>query len=268
MVNPNQLALTQSPISSLIPSVGNTVTVKLDDSNYVTWNFQMDLLLEGNGIIGFVDGSISCPKKFEDHNSVDGTVDTTMVIFDAYKIWKIHDKAFMTLIAATLSTSALSCIIGCQSSKEMWDNHRERFASVIRTRIVQMKIELQNIKKRPESIDQYLQRIKDSKDHLATLGVTISEEDIVIMALRGLPSEYNTIKVVIRGRENLVSLNELRSQLKAEEATLDEVHKQIPLMSAMYAQGAWGTYDQDIAHLQAAVPYPSTETVTDASGEG
>lgn len=42
----------------------------------------------------------------------------------------------------------------------------------------------------------------------------------MIVALRGLPSYYNTTKAVIQGRENLVSIKELRSQLKAEEATL------------------------------------------------
>ncbi|KAM1094495.1 hypothetical protein ACFX15_009135 [Malus domestica] len=77
MMTSNQLALTQSPISSLIPSVGNTVTVKLDDSNYVTWNFQMDLLLEGNGIIGFVDGTIPCLDKYQDSDSETETVDNT-----------------------------------------------------------------------------------------------------------------------------------------------------------------------------------------------
>ncbi|KAM1555248.1 hypothetical protein ACFX1T_007769 [Malus domestica] len=63
----------------------------------------------------------------------------------------------------------------------------------------------------------------------------ISDEDIVIVALQGLPSEYNTIKDVIRGRENLVSLKELRSQLKAEESTLEEVVKQAHVMTAMFA---------------------------------
>lgn len=241
MVNPNQLALTQSPISSLIPRVGNIVTVKLDDSNYVTGIFKW--IFFWNGIIGFIDGSISYPKKFETDKCVDGAVDTTEVISDAYKIWKIHDKALMTLIAATLSTSALSYIIGSQSAKEMWDNLHERFARVTRTSIVQMKIDLQNIKKGHESIDQYLQRIKDSRDQLAAVGVIISNEDIVIVALRGLPSEYNTTKAVIHGRENLVSLKELRPQLKAEESTLAELHKKIHLMSAMYAQGARATYD-------------------------
>lgn len=156
MVTPVQLALTQSPISSLIPSVGNTVTVKLDDSNYVTWNFQMQLILEGNGIVGFVNGYIPYPAQFDDSDSDDETVENNHHVSDAYQVWKIHDKALMTLISATMSSSALSCIIGCQSSKDMWDNLRERFASVTRTSIVQMKIDLQNIKKGPESIDQYL----------------------------------------------------------------------------------------------------------------
>ncbi|KAM1885022.1 hypothetical protein ACFX14_037751 [Malus domestica] len=238
MVTVAQLALTQSPISSLIPSVGNTVTVKLDDSNYVTWNFQMGLLLEGNGIFGFVDGSIPCPDKYHDSDFEDETVTNSHHITDDYKVWKIHDKALMTFITATLSTAALSCVIGCQSSQEMWNNLRERFSNMTRTSIVQMKIDLQNIKKGSEFVDLYLRRIKDCRDQLAAVGVLISDEDIVIVALKGLPYEFNTIKAVIRGRENLVSLKELRSQLKAEEATLDEVIKQAPIMSAMYASNS------------------------------
>lgn len=140
----------------------------------------------------------------------------------------------MTLISATLSPSALSCIIRCKSSQEMWTNLLETYSTVTCTSIVQLKIDLQNIKKGSESIDQYLQMIKDSRDQVAAAGVLISNEDIVIVALRGLPTEYNTIKGVIRGRENLVSLKELRSQLKAEETNLEEATKQIPLMAAMY----------------------------------
>ncbi|KAM1670728.1 hypothetical protein ACFX2K_044662 [Malus domestica] len=96
----------------------------------------MNLLLEGNGIAGFVNGSIPYPDKFADSDSEEETVDNNHHISDAYKLWKIHDKALMTLISATLSPSALSCIIGYQGSKEMWLNLRERFYSVTRTSIV------------------------------------------------------------------------------------------------------------------------------------
>lgn len=43
---------------------------------------------------------------------------------------------------------------------------------------------------------------------------------------------------MIRGRETLVSLKELRSQIRAEESTLQEVTKQVPLMPAMLAQSS------------------------------
>lgn len=119
MVTTTQLALTQSPISSLIPSVSNTVTVELDDFNYVTWNFQMELLLDGNGIKGFLDRSIPCPAQFYNFANDGETMENDQSFSGAYKVWMIHDPTLMTLITATLSTVALSCVIGCKSSKEM-----------------------------------------------------------------------------------------------------------------------------------------------------
>lgn len=70
---------------------------------------------------------------------------------------------------------------------------------------------LTNIQKGPKSIDAYLQRIKDTRDQLVVVRVFVSDKDIVIVALRGLPSNYNTIKTMIQGRETLVSLKGLRS---------------------------------------------------------
>ncbi|CAN6725292.1 unnamed protein product [Malus baccata var. baccata] len=63
MVTTTQLQILQSPITSLISSVSTFVTMKLDDTNYLTWHFQMQLLLEGHGIMGFVDGSTPCPPR-------------------------------------------------------------------------------------------------------------------------------------------------------------------------------------------------------------
>lgn len=102
----------------------------------------MDRLLEGIGIIGFVHGSIPCPNQFKDFEYEEETVENNQIVSEAYKIWKIHDKALMTLISATLSSSALSCIIGCQSSKQIGINLWKGFSSVTRTSIVQLKIDL------------------------------------------------------------------------------------------------------------------------------
>ncbi|KAM1094496.1 hypothetical protein ACFX15_009136 [Malus domestica] len=146
----------------------------------------------------------------------------------------------------------------------MWTNLRERFAINTRTSIVQFKIDLQNIKKGLESIDKYLQRIKDSRDQLAAVGVPISDKDIVIVALRDLPSDYNTIKAVIRGRESLVFIKILQSQLKAEEATLEKVTHPSPLMTTMYTHGS--CYDHEDPSGSQTLPLLSGSGSRNVSG--
>lgn len=75
-----------------------------------------------------------------------------------------------------------------------------------------MKFELQTIMKGNDSITVYLQRIKEAGDYLSAVEVYFVDDDIVILALNGLPSEYNTIRYVIKGREIVISLKYLRSQ--------------------------------------------------------
>ncbi|KAB2637292.1 hypothetical protein D8674_027826 [Pyrus ussuriensis x Pyrus communis] len=138
MVTASQLQILQSPIASLISSVSSSVNVKLDETNYLAWHFQMQLLLEGHSIIGFVDGSIPCPAQFSqdssDHSAISSGDSSARVLSDDYKIWKMHDKALMQLLTATLSPAAVSCVIGSTSSKELWNRLKDQFSTVTRTK--------------------------------------------------------------------------------------------------------------------------------------
>ncbi|CAN6719976.1 unnamed protein product [Malus baccata var. baccata] len=230
MVTAAQLQIVQSSITSLIPNVSTSVTIKLDDTNYLVWHYQMQWLLESHGILGFVDGSRKCPTRFIDDCNIEG-IET-----DAYQVWKMHDRAVMQLIIATLSITGMSCIIGC-TAYDMWVNLKDRFSTVTKANIFQLKIELQNIKKGSESVSQYLQRVKDARDHLATAGVPFNDDDIVIIALKGLSSEYNTFRIVIRGRDNVISLKDFRAQLLAEETTLENSQLTGSFIPVMLAQG-------------------------------
>jgi len=97
-----------------------------------------------------------------------------------------------------------------------------------------MKSNLQTIKKGADSISQYLHRIKEARDYLSAAGVYFADEDIVILALNGLPREYNTFRCVIKGHESVISLHDFRSQLLAEEVIV-EASAHAPLMTAMAA---------------------------------
>jgi len=146
----------------------------------------------------------------------------------------MHDRAIMQLITATLSPIAMSSAIGSTSSKDLWNRLKEQFSTVSRTNIFQMKSNLQTIKKGADSVSQYLHRIKEARDYLSAAGVYFADEDIVILALNGLPTEYNTFKCVIRGRESVISLHEFCSQLLAEEVIV-EASAHSPLLTAMAA---------------------------------
>ncbi|XP_070676292.1 uncharacterized protein [Malus domestica] len=180
MVTASQLQILQLPITSLISSVSTSMTMKLDDTNYLTWHFQMQLLLEGNGIIWFVNGSKPCLSRFYDENSGDSDV--------------VYNNTTTRL--------------------------KEQFSIVTRTSIFQMKSELQTIKKGNESITLYIQRIKEARDYLSASSVCFKYDDIAILTLNGLPFEFNTIRSVIRGHDTVIPLKDLRSQLLAEEVMI------------------------------------------------
>ncbi|CAN6583146.1 unnamed protein product [Malus baccata var. baccata] len=134
----------------------------------------------------------------------------------------------------------MSCIIGCMTSYDMWTNLKDRFSTVTKASIFQMKTELQNIKKGVDSVSLYLQRIKDARDHLFAAGVFFDDDDVVILALKGLTTEYNTFRTVIRGRDNVISLKDFRAQLLAEEATIENHTVSETFATAMLAQNNTG----------------------------
>ncbi|KAM1289700.1 hypothetical protein ACFX15_016474 [Malus domestica] len=235
MVTASQLQILQSPITGLISFVSSSVSVKLDDSNYLQWHFQMQLMLEGYGIMGFIDGSTCCPPQYSSDSEVlTGSVGSRIET-DDYKVWKMHDRALMQLITATLSSVAISCAIGSISARDLWVCLQERFSTVSKTSIFQLKSDLQTIKKGADSVTQYLQRIKEARDYLAAAGVNFEDEDIVILALNGLSAEYNTFRCVIRGRENVISLKEFRAQLLAEEAIIEN-SQSLQFSTALFAK--------------------------------
>lgn len=103
---------------------------------------------------------------------------------------------------------------------------------------MQLKTNLQSLKKGDDSIETCLDKVKVARDALETVGVFMDDEDVIVTVLRGLPSIYNAIKGVIRAQVVTSSISDLKTLLKAIEIDL-EVDSQssatLPL-TAMVAQ--------------------------------
>lgn len=165
---------------------------------------------------GFVDGSKSAPRQ-----EVTGSNGNTIPNHE-YSEWFERDQTLLSWINATLSNSALPYIIGMNTAKEAWDSLERRYASLSRSHIIELKKRLQQVKKGSSTMQEYLHQIKVLSDQLATFGAPISEDDLIIHTLAGLPPIYRPFQTSIRtgSRQDPVSLEELHTLLVCEELSL------------------------------------------------
>lgn len=82
----------------------------------------------------FIGKSLRSPK-FVINTDTGVTKEVTI----AYKDWVKKDLALLSLLITTLSDDAMDIVVGCIISQEAWTCLQDRFASVSRVRINQLK---------------------------------------------------------------------------------------------------------------------------------
>lgn len=71
---------------------------------------------------------------------------------------------------------------------------------------------------------EYLQQIKQITNNLVFFGCLVSDQDLVIHILSGLPYEYDPFSTSIGVRSQLVTSDELYSLLLSKELILSSRH--------------------------------------------
>ena len=138
------LTSTQTPMI-LLSNISNLVSFKLDQSNYVLWKYQITSILKAYSVLGFVDGTQQCPSQYLE--SSDGTLQENLL----YQQWISRDQGLLTLINSTLLPTSLTLVVGQTTAHGIWSILEKRYTSASRSNILNLKMELHNIKK--ESID-------------------------------------------------------------------------------------------------------------------
>ncbi|TYK08059.1 retrotransposon protein [Cucumis melo var. makuwa] len=153
----------------LLSNICNLVPIRLDSTNYVLWKYQVSSILKAHSLFGHIDDTLPCPPK----HLPSSTLGTNSKINPGYLQWLSRDQALITLINATLSSSALTHVVNSLYHK----------------------------KKTPsESIDQYTSRIKALVDKLVAASISLEDEEILVHTLNGLPAAFNAFHTSIRTR--------------------------------------------------------------------
>ena len=258
----NIVNMSENTIESVkIENLLGMLTVKLQDDNFVKWNFQFQSVLRGYDLLDFFTGDNPCPPKYVIHTELGVTTEIT----EAYKKWVKKDMALLSLLIATLSDDAMEHVIGCKTSQEAWGALQDRYASVSVSRINQLKTEFHTAQKGADSVDKFLLKLKAIRDQLISAGERISENDMVIAVLTGLPHDFDMIRTVILARETPISLKEFRAQLLSAELTIESrVSALTGSMAAMYMNGDTGK--GHIGSYQANGNYHGESSAMGASG--
>ena len=175
----------------LLSNMSNMMTVKLDNTNYIVWKHQISMIIETYSLFELLEEPQIVPKKF----LRDSFGNYTMIVNPDHLIWKSKENALLTFISSTLTPSILALTIGCATAIEVWKVLENRFSSISRSHIMNLKGELHNLKNGNDSIDIYLQKIKIVRDKLLAVGVVVDDEELLHIAIKGLPKEYNALQI-------------------------------------------------------------------------
>jgi len=196
-------------------------SIKLTGSNFPAWKVQINALLVGYDLVGFVDGTKMCPAAA--HSD--------------YNYWTRQDQLILHAIISSVDQSVITMLGNVKTSKQTWDILNKMYASKTRSRIMHLKERLTRFKKGSLSIAEYLNGIKSVSDELAVINSTVDDVDLVIHTLNGLGSEYKEVSAALRTRENPITFEELHDLLTDYESYLHrDEETPTPVPTALSAQ--------------------------------
>ena len=118
-------------------------------------------VLKGHDLIGFVDGTLPCPPA--DHSL-------------AHHDWHKQDQLLVGWFFASTTEPVLRQVANQTTTRGVWSTHASLFASKSQARLLQLRFELQTMKKGIKTMTDYLSHALTLSDSLAIAGSPILEQ--------------------------------------------------------------------------------------------
>ncbi|KAH7842771.1 hypothetical protein Vadar_009028 [Vaccinium darrowii] len=152
----------------------------------------------------------------------DGIVKTFNHIWDPYKMKgaKEEEEEEEEVTAEEVedddSESDYGSALGLEHASQIWEILEQRFNSVSRTHVHDLKRQLYNVTK-TSTLEAYFDTIKQLAYKSAAAGAPVSEEDLIFYTMHGLPTEFDTLQTALSARVGNITFEELVSILNGEE---------------------------------------------------
>ena len=170
-------------------------------SNYIAWKDRMEVVLDDNGLKEFIDADV--PKPTDVAQVTD---------------WQKKTAKCRRILLEGVSDHIVSSLHGKATPYLMWKALTDLYQSKSDQRKLALKDKLRNTKcEKSDSMPKYLMKFTQCRDELGSVRVTVDDEDLVSLALLGLPKSWHSYQDSVNGREKLPGWERLWSNLVQEE---------------------------------------------------
>ncbi|MCO5547223.1 hypothetical protein L7F22_000668 [Adiantum nelumboides] len=147
------------------------VNEKLTEDNFHAWKFRITNYLKGKGYWDYVEGANEAPPVIPDTGAF---VEQVKSMKDMHR----GSTKVMYWLSGSVSDSIVGHIQDANSPKDAWDNLIAFNATNTRVRKIQLKNELNKIKKGDLSVNDYTLKIKALCESLSSIGVAVDDDKV------------------------------------------------------------------------------------------
>ncbi|KAH9726030.1 retrovirus-related pol polyprotein from transposon RE1 [Citrus sinensis] len=234
MANSSTATSNQSIMNSIQPSQTSftfTATVKLDRSNFLLWRKQVLTSIRGNRLEKFISEPQIIPEQYLSNATADGSGEN--IENPAFLNWRALDQTLLGWLLSTISEGILSSILSYDTSFDVWKSIEKQFGVQSEAKIMQLRYEMNILRKDSMNIEEYCAKMKLLANKLACAGDIITEKDLLMRILNGLGSGYLDLASIITA--NKMSYDDAYALLLTHEARLEQSQGTKTMLNANYS---------------------------------
>ncbi|MCO5559375.1 hypothetical protein L7F22_012974 [Adiantum nelumboides] len=209
--------------------ISGFVRDKLDKNNLHAWKFRMTNFLMGKGYWNYIDGN---QEEMPELSNVNPTTEQ----INAFKDWNQGARKVMYWLSISVQDTMIGHIQDATSPKQAWDMLVSFDTTNTKARKIQLKNELNTVKKENLSINDYTLKIKGASNHLINHAEWFKE----LQALQNLGYVKvgdDTAHPIARTRNVPLSLQDGNVKYLADVLHVPNITKNLVSVGRMVEQG-------------------------------
>jgi hypothetical protein len=153
-------------------------------ANFSSWKSRFLITLEESDLMKYIEEVV--PESADDAKKSQ---------------WRKNDAKDRKIIIYSMRDHLIPHISNLKTAKQMYDALKKLFESNNTNRALSLRHQLRNLKMtKPDTVATFFMKISEIKDQLGAIGEIISDRELVMITINGLPSHWEPFIQSISGR--------------------------------------------------------------------